>query len=101
VVLKRASASRFGILVDAFLEHGAEGVPDLVEVLGLLLRELLEVAEHTPGHTLLDGGEEGDLSWIISRETLSGKSAESTSPRTKRRYLGRSSASSVMNTRLT
>eukprot|EP01139_Manchomonas_bermudensis_P025831 Amastigsp_a846964_49.p3 type:complete len:129 gc:universal Amastigsp_a846964_49:770-1156(+) len=40
--------------------------------------------------------------WSISRETLSGRLSESTMPRTKERYDGRSpSKSSVMNTRRT
>ena len=40
--------------------------------------------------------------WRISRETLSGRSAESITPRTKRRYAGiNCSASSMMNTRRT
>jgi hypothetical protein len=41
------------------------------------------------------------LSWIISRETFRGRSAESTRRRTNWRYRGRISASSVMKTRFT
>ena len=41
------------------------------------------------------------LSWIISRDTLSGRSALSTTRRTKRSQPGSRSASSVISTRRT
>ena len=41
------------------------------------------------------------LFWMSSRDTLSGRSAESTTSRTKRSHPGRRSAFSVMSTRRT
>ncbi len=42
------------ILVDAFLDHRAEGVPDLGEGLGILLAQRLQLADHAGRHGLPD-----------------------------------------------
>src|SRR5262245_63063203 len=54
---KRVAA--FEIAVDSFLQHGAEIVPNLGVGFGLLLRELLEIAQHAAGHALPDRRQEG------------------------------------------
>ena len=83
-----------------FLEHRAEIAPDLGVGLGVAVGELRQVAEDAAGDAAPIAARIG-LSWIISRDTLNGRSAESTMPRMKRSQRGSNSASSVMNTRLT
>jgi hypothetical protein len=93
------------VFADAFLEHLAELGPEggvlvllrLVFAVGQLFQQAsTRLAEPSRmARTSRD-------SCRISRETFSGRSAESITPLTKRRYTGIScSASSMMNTRLT
>ena len=42
------------ILVDTFLDHSAKGVPDLVEIVRLLLGKLLQLADDAAGHGFAD-----------------------------------------------
>src|SRR5262247_1196130 len=47
------------IAVDSLLQHGAEIVPNPGVGLGLLLRELVEIAQHAARHALSDRRQDG------------------------------------------
>jgi hypothetical protein len=72
VVLKRASASKrvaaLEILVDAFLEHRAERVPDFGEAFGSLSASRSKLGEHAAGHALSDRGEERAFLDLLARD---------------------------------
>ena len=90
------------ILDDAFLERAAELLPERRVLLGVVARRDRRAV---PSTRLTDAARIVSTSrdcCRISRETLSGRSLESMTPRTKRRYAGIScSASSMMKTRRT
>ena len=87
---------------EALLEDAPELLPERRVLLLLVLREVLEQRQHAPDRPGADHLDVACDSCRISRETLSGRSFESMTPRTKRRYAGiRCSASSMMNTRRT
>src|SRR5262245_22078828 len=56
------------IAVDSLLQHGAKIVPNLGVSLSLLLRELLEVAQHAAGHALSDRGQDGTFLDHLARD---------------------------------
>src|SRR5262249_18165362 len=56
------------IAVDSFLQHGAEIVPNLDVGFGLLLRELLEIAQHAAGHALSNRRQDGTFLDHLARD---------------------------------
>src|SRR5262245_62399691 len=56
------------IAVDSFLQHGAEIVPNLGVGLRLLLRELVEIAEHAARHALPDRRQDGTFLDHLARD---------------------------------
>src|SRR5262245_48495880 len=56
------------IAVDSLLQHGPKIVPNLGVSLSLLLRELLEIAQHAAGHALSDRGQDGTFLDHLARD---------------------------------